>query len=135
MPSGECIQLDSTVSFVFECTSLAHASPATVSRCGLLALTQPRLGAVTQHAWLATLPEEQQGAQPLLFFSTHTCQCPQGRCATGASTGCPRRTPLHSARVHHTWTMCCYFAMWLAMCRGRPVSGRLCRGWRGQCGP
>lgn len=62
MPSGECIQLGNTVSFVFECTSLAHASPATVSRCGLLALTtQPQLGAAALHTWIAALPTEQQG--------------------------------------------------------------------------
>ncbi len=61
MPSGECIQLSSNVTFIFECTSLIHASPATVSRCGLLALTaQQEIATAAHHVWLAGVADEQQ---------------------------------------------------------------------------
>jgi dynein heavy chain 2 len=33
MPNGERIQFGSNVNLIFECDSLAYASPATVSRC------------------------------------------------------------------------------------------------------
>ncbi len=36
MPNGERIQFANNVNFIFECHSLEFASPATVSRCGML---------------------------------------------------------------------------------------------------
>lgn len=39
MPSGERIQFANNVNFVFECHSLQYASPATVSRCGMLLMS------------------------------------------------------------------------------------------------
>ena len=36
MPTGERIQFGDNVNFIFETDSLAHASPATVSRMGML---------------------------------------------------------------------------------------------------
>ena len=39
MPHGERIQFGSNVNFIFECHSLQHASPATVSRCGVIFLS------------------------------------------------------------------------------------------------
>lgn len=111
MPSGECIQLGNTVSFVFECTSLAHASPATVSRCGLLALTaQPHLGTAARRAWLATLPEAQRGWSGLYchIINTacvknlkHTLFAIQDPCVTGASSGSPG--PTTSLKAPERW--------------------------------
>jgi dynein heavy chain 2 len=59
LPNGERISLASSVNFLFETHDLSFASPATVSRCGMLALSEadvdvPRLVA----AWLAGQPEE-----------------------------------------------------------------------------
>jgi dynein heavy chain 2, cytosolic len=39
MPHGERIQFAQNVNFIFECHSLTHASPATVSRCGVIYLS------------------------------------------------------------------------------------------------
>lgn len=36
MPTGERIQFASNVNFIFETDSLAHASPATISRNGII---------------------------------------------------------------------------------------------------
>lgn len=62
MPSGERIQFANNVNFIFECHSLQYASPATVSRCGMLLMSD-------QHndidnmlaAWLSTQPQDQMG--------------------------------------------------------------------------
>ena len=62
MPSGERIQFANNVNFIFECHSLQYASPATVSRCGMLLMSD-------QHndidnmlaAWLSTQPQDQAG--------------------------------------------------------------------------
>jgi hypothetical protein len=39
MPNGERIQFANNINFIFECHSLAFASPATVSRCGMIFLS------------------------------------------------------------------------------------------------
>ncbi len=62
MPSGERIQFANNVNFIFECHSLQYASPATVSRCGMLLMSD-------QHndidnmlaAWLSTQTQDQAG--------------------------------------------------------------------------
>ena len=55
MPHGERIQFAHNVNFIFECHSLESASPATVSRCGVIhmgagALASPRMALRTQPA-------------------------------------------------------------------------------------
>ena len=39
MPNGERIQFANNINFIFECHSLQFASPATVSRCGMIFLS------------------------------------------------------------------------------------------------
>ena len=39
LPSGERIQLFANVHFIFECDTLEYASPATISRCGMIFLS------------------------------------------------------------------------------------------------
>ena len=62
MPSGERIQFANNVNFIFECDSLQYASPATVSRCGMLLMSDQHN--VIDHmlaAWLSTQPASQAG--------------------------------------------------------------------------
>ena len=40
MPNGERIKFTDNVNFVFETSDLAHASPATVSRMGMIFLSE-----------------------------------------------------------------------------------------------
>ncbi|CAG9464002.1 unnamed protein product [Pedinophyceae sp. YPF-701] len=61
LPNGERIQLGDNVNFVFECHSLQYASPATVSRCGMIFMSDDAIDIsndVTK--WLADLEKDAQ---------------------------------------------------------------------------
>lgn len=62
MPSGERIQFANNVNFIFECHSLQYASPATVSRCGMLLMSDQHnsIGHMLA-AWVQSQQEELQG--------------------------------------------------------------------------
>nr|ADI46936.1 DHC1bm [Volvox carteri f. nagariensis] len=53
MPNGERIQFANNVNFIFECHSLEFASPATVSRCGMLFMSDEAMEVDRMiHRWL-----------------------------------------------------------------------------------
>lgn len=57
LPSGEIIKFHSRMAMVFEVADLLEASPATVSRCGMVYLTPEKLGwQVQTKPWIQALP-------------------------------------------------------------------------------
>mmetsp|Transcript_17017 Transcript_17017/g.54247 ORF Transcript_17017/g.54247 Transcript_17017/m.54247 type:complete len:3325 (+) Transcript_17017:156-10130(+) len=58
LPSGERIQFGPNVNFLFECQDLTFASPATVSRCGMIFLSEENVDVnLVLNGWMATLDE------------------------------------------------------------------------------
>lgn len=75
--SGEIIKLSTVTRMMFEVEDLAAASPATVSRCGMVFMEQANIGwEVLLQSWCDVLPERVQEYSEMikeLFLSTVDC--------------------------------------------------------------
>uniref|UniRef100_A0A8D2QAY1 Dynein axonemal heavy chain 3 n=1 Tax=Zonotrichia albicollis TaxID=44394 RepID=A0A8D2QAY1_ZONAL len=76
--SGEIIQMSSKMSLIFEPADLEQASPATVSRCGMIYMDPQQLGwKPLKDSYLKTLPpnlQEEHRQLPCLDFIDHHCK-------------------------------------------------------------
>ena len=88
--SGEIIAMSPRMNLIFECMDLAVASPATVSRCGMVYMEPTELGwQPLMRSWLMTLPPRVGEVErawlvehfewlldPCLWYVRRECKCP-----------------------------------------------------------
>ncbi len=79
--SGEIIAMSSVMNMIFEVADLAVASPATVSRCGMVYLEPHQLGwRPLCVSWLATFPEHFDKKWRDRILALFDCRVPVSIC-------------------------------------------------------
>ncbi|EYC14495.1 hypothetical protein Y032_0040g239 [Ancylostoma ceylanicum] len=105
MPSGERIQFGSNVNFLFETDSLQFASPATVSRMGMIFISEEDMSAkevVVQ--WTKTLSDEHPDLPD--WVDQHFFRCYDWCLATGLANGVGKVAALHNGLSHLRGSKC-----------------------------
>ena len=68
--SGEIIKMSDPMTLIFEVMDLTQASPATVSRCGMIYLEPSQLGwEPIMKSWITELPEEINNEATVALFN------------------------------------------------------------------
>ncbi|RCN33593.1 ATPase family protein, partial [Ancylostoma caninum] len=112
MPSGERIQFGSNVNFLFETDSLQFASPATVSRMGMIFISEEDVSAkeiVTQ--WTKTLSDEHPDLPDWVDQNFYSSRPGDFRCydwclAAGLVNGVGKVAALHNGLSHLRGSKC-----------------------------
>ncbi|KAL6730872.1 hypothetical protein Aduo_001798 [Ancylostoma duodenale] len=105
MPSGERIQFGSNVNFLFETDSLQFASPATVSRMGMIFISEEDVSAkeiVTQ--WTKTLSDEHPDLPD--WVDQNFYRCYDWCLAAGLGNGVGKVAALHNGLSHLRGSKC-----------------------------
>ncbi|VDM77315.1 unnamed protein product [Strongylus vulgaris] len=99
MPSGERIQFGSNVNFLFETDSLEFASPATVSRMGMIYISEEDISAKEVVAkWVKTLTEEHPSLPD--WIEQHFQRCYEWCLAAGLTNGVGKVAALQNGLSH-----------------------------------
>ncbi|PIO67491.1 dynein heavy chain, region 2, partial [Teladorsagia circumcincta] len=100
MPSGERIQFGSNVNFLFETDSLQFASPATVSRMGMIFISEEDMSAnevVSQ--WIKSLSDDEHANLPD-WIDQHFYRCYDWCISSGLVNGIGKVAAIHNGLSH-----------------------------------
>ncbi|RMX38335.1 hypothetical protein pdam_00005508 [Pocillopora damicornis] len=99
--SGEIIQLSNVMSLIFECRDLSQASPATVSRCGMIYLEPASLGwEPLLQSWCNTLPEVLNNENRKLILALFLWALPA--CISFVRKNCKEPVSMQDSNLAHS---------------------------------